>query len=132
MAYQRLCSLFDIPPAGGKLFLDALGTKEDVVVFKTPDGVVAYHAHCPHAGALLRPENEMGGKLYCFLHQWEFDVATGACATAPHLPLRPYPIKVEGMHVLIDFGDNVEAEGAPEISAPSISLKIPRLKPVKD
>lgn len=99
----RLCGLFDLPLFGGRLFMDAGGTDNDVIVFKLPGGRLrAWDAHCPHAGALLRPMNEMGGELVCYLHHWVFDVETGACKTVPECPLTAYGIEVEGMDVFLE------------------------------
>ena len=72
MALRRLCSLLDLPARGGRLFKNAAGSRADILVFRIAGGRLrAWNAHCPHAGALMRPENEMGGKLVCFLHQWD-------------------------------------------------------------
>lgn len=104
MAFERLCGIFDLPVRGGRLFTNLFGTELDVIVFRIEGGrVVAYNAACPHALALMRPENEMGGTLVCFLHQWRFDVATGACHTVPERPLTPYPVEVRGMDIMIDL-----------------------------
>jgi nitrite reductase/ring-hydroxylating ferredoxin subunit len=100
---ERLCDLTELP-RGGRLFLDALGGSRDLLVFPLGDGEVAvYDAHCPHAGALLRPENVSGGRLVCFLHMWEFEVATGACAAAPELPLRAVPHELRDGALWVDL-----------------------------
>ena len=38
--------------------------------------------------------HEMGGELVCFLHQWAFDITTGACKTVPGCDLINYPVEV--------------------------------------
>lgn len=104
MAWKRLCGLFDLPVRGGRLFENACDTQQDVLVFRLEGSrLVAYDAACPHAGALMRPENEMGGVLTCFLHQWRFDVATGAGLTAPRCPLVPFPVEARGFDIMIDL-----------------------------
>ncbi len=129
MALRRLCSLLDLPARGGRLFENAAGSQANILVFRIAGGKLrAWNAHCPHAGALMRPENEMGGKLICFLHQWEFDVDTGACTTVPRCPLRGYRLEVQGLHVMIDVeGDTFEinAEGTQGALAPVIKLRMP-------
>jgi len=85
----------------------------DVIAFRIEGGgVVAYDAACPHAGALLRPENEMGGILVCYLHQWRFDVTNGDCIDVPRCPLKRYPVKVQGFDVTISL------DGGGEPSSP--------------
>ena len=97
----RLCSLLDLPIRGGRLFEDAIDGI-DVLLFRLEGGdLVAYDAACPHAGALLRPENEMRGVLVCSLHQWQFEIATGACLTVARCPLTEYDVEVSGLDVFV-------------------------------
>lgn len=103
MAWTRLCGLFDLPIRGGRLFTD-VGGDTDLIVFRLEGGVLAaYDAACPHAGALLRPENEMGNVLVCFLHMWRFDVTTGECIDVPQCPLRRYPVEIRGFDVVVSL-----------------------------
>ena len=100
MKWTHLCGLFDLPVRGGRLFQDLDG--KDIIAFRLAGGELrAYDAACPHAGALLRPENEMGGSLVCFLHHWRFNVSTGECIDVPECPLTSYPIQTRGMEILI-------------------------------
>lgn len=50
---------------------------------------------CPHRGAPLGAGWVEGGEVFCPMHGWAFDVATGACSTRPDKPVRAYPAKVE-------------------------------------
>jgi nitrite reductase/ring-hydroxylating ferredoxin subunit len=102
----RICGLFDLPLFGGRLFMDVADTDYDVIIFKLPGGRLrAWDAHCPHAGALLRPMNEMGGELVCYLHTWVFDIDTGDCKTVPQCPLTGYAVEVVGMDVFLELPD---------------------------
>ena len=104
MEKLRLCGLFDVPIRGGRLFESIGSLGLDVLVFRIEGGgMVAYEAQCPHAGALLRPENAMGETLICFLHQWHFKVATGECVTVPGCDLRAFSVSTEGMDVVIEL-----------------------------
>lgn len=133
---RRLCSLDALPERGGELFLDAQGTSRDVLVFRLDEGGLAvYDAHCPHAGALLRPENVVQGRLVCFLHQWEFEVDTGACLTAPRLPLRTIPHEVRDGALWVDLSD-IPVRGHPQrsrrlasLDPGQIRLRLPQAKP---
>lgn len=104
MTLHKLCSLFDLPIQGGRLFQDVAGSGRDVLVFKLSGGrLVAYDAACPHAGAMMRPENELRGVLTCQLHQWSFDLTTGQCLQYPHprCALREYTVEAQGLNVFI-------------------------------
>ncbi len=127
MNLQRLCALTELPPRGGQLFLDAAGSHRDVLVFKLEDAsLVVYDAHCPHAGALLRPENCVGKTLICFLHNWEFDIASGDCHTYPTLPLRKVAFEIKNDDLYVDLHD-IPVRGRPS-SAPKLSLGSTGLK----
>ncbi|MEO1270441.1 MAG: Rieske 2Fe-2S domain-containing protein [Myxococcota bacterium] len=104
MALTRLCTLFQLPIRGGRLFENVDRNGLDLLVFRLEGGrIVAYEASCPHAGALLKPEHEMGGVLTCFLHLWQFDVATGDCITIPQCRLTAFEIVVQGVDVLVEL-----------------------------
>ncbi len=112
--WVRLCGLFDLPIRGGRLFKAAGGGKRDVLVFRLEGGALrAYDAACPHAGALLRPENEMSGTLICFLHHWRFDVATGGCVDVPQRPLVAYEVEARGMDIMLALTDGAGGVAAP-------------------
>ena len=50
-----------------------------LAVFELGDRLVAIDNNCPHASAPLCDGTVIGGKVVCYLHCWEFDLATGAC-----------------------------------------------------
>ncbi len=102
MAWKRLCGIFDLPVRGGRVFMD-VADDLDLIIFRVEGGnVIAYDAACPHAGALLRPENEMGGVLVCYIHHWRFKVDTGECLDVPQCPLIRYPAQIKGFDVMVD------------------------------
>jgi nitrite reductase (NADH) small subunit len=45
---------------------------------------------CPHRGASLGAGWFERGEVFCPLHGWAFNVATGACSTRPDRPVRSY------------------------------------------
>ena len=108
MARVRLCGVLELPIFGGRLYEDVGGSSLDVLLFKVSGGQLrAYDAACPHAGARLSPMHEMGGELVCFLHQWAFDIATGACKTVPGCDLIKYPVEVVAEDVWVTLPDPV-------------------------
>jgi nitrite reductase/ring-hydroxylating ferredoxin subunit len=131
--WLRLCGLLDLPARGGRLFRDALGSGLDLLVFRLEHNqIVAYEARCPHARALLRPENALDHRLVCFLHVWEFDLRDGACLTAPGHPLRPFPVKIEGLDVFLSLGAHTPAHLPPSQAqgTPSpLRLRVPQDPP---
>ncbi len=96
MGRVRLCGVGELPLWGGRLFREVDAHGRDVLIFRRPGGgVVAWDAACPHAGAMLRPENELGGVLTCFLHRWRFSVEDGQALDVPGCALVGYPAVVE-------------------------------------
>jgi len=57
------------------------------------DGYRLLSRVCPHAGYLVEEENE---ELYCFMHGWSFDKATGKCLNVPSAELASYDVEVRG------------------------------------
>ncbi len=107
MTLNRVCTLFQLPVRGGHLFEDVGGSGRNALVFRLEGGkLAAYAAECPHAGALMRPENEMSGVLTCFLHQWQFDISTGRCLNVPPHCLTRYPVEVQGVDVFLNLDPN--------------------------
>jgi nitrite reductase/ring-hydroxylating ferredoxin subunit len=51
-----------------------------LAVFAIDDGYHAIDNACPHASAPLCDGRVADGKVVCYLHLWEFDIRTGACA----------------------------------------------------
>src|SRR6478735_7815704 len=59
---------------------------EDVLVFRTSDGPVAFRDLCIHRGTRLSLGDVTAeGNIRCPYHGWEYD-ATGACVRIPSLP----------------------------------------------
>ena len=104
MSNHHLCTLFQLPIRGGRIFEDVGDDDRDVLVFRHEGGqLTAFDAACPHAGAMMRPENEMRGVLPCHLHLWQFDIKTGDCINVPACPMTPYKVTIDGLNVLIEL-----------------------------
>lgn len=78
---------------------------EDIAIYNL-GGV--YHATdniCTHEFARLSDGYLEGETIECPLHAGQFDVCTGrAVAPPPTVPLRVFPVKVDGGDILIDLG----------------------------
>ncbi len=69
----------------------------------------AFHAiddACPHRGGSLGAGWVEGRQVFCPLHGWAFDPASGACSTRPDRPVRTYATKVEDGRVWIALGSD--------------------------
>ncbi len=97
-APQPLAGRFDlgpleqIPLGEGRNF-EVAGRR--IAVFRTRDGrVFATQAECPHRGGPLADGLVGGGTLMCPLHEWRFDLTTGA-TTNGACPIAVYAVGVD-------------------------------------
>jgi len=59
---------------------------------------------CPHVGAVLSVGDLAQGQIRCPMHNWTFDVKTGACTFPPSGPkLQTIPLKQTGPKVEINL-----------------------------
>lgn len=72
-----------------------------VAIFRTGDTLRAIDNACPHASAPLCDGTVLDGKVVCFLHHWEFDLATGACDVGAQWNVRTYPVRVADGRVFV-------------------------------
>ena len=93
-------SLDDIPRQGARLVRTAQGC---VAVFRTMDDrVFALDDRCPHKGGPLSEGIVHGTSVTCPLHNWVFDLNTGAAQGADQGRVRTHPVRVDQGRVLID------------------------------
>jgi cytochrome b6-f complex iron-sulfur subunit len=87
--------------------IPAGGTK-DVVLQNTPvivinregEGYIALSKVCTHLGCLVQ-YNSQEKVLICPCHAGRFDLNGNVISGPPPAPLRQFPVKVEGEHILI-------------------------------
>ena len=72
-----------------------------LALFRHDGRLVAIDNACPHASAPLCDGSVVDGKVVCFLHCWQFDLATGACDIGPEWNVRTYPVREEHGRVLV-------------------------------
>lgn len=92
-------ALDDIPRQGARVIRTAQGC---VAVFRTlDDRVFALDDRCPHKGGPLSEGMVHGDRVTCPLHNWVFDMNSGAAQGADEGAVRTWPIRVERGRVLI-------------------------------
>ena len=77
---------------------------------------------CPHRGGPLGAGVLDQGRVFCPLHGWEFDPATGACLSNPARPVACYATKVEAGQVWIEIPTE-PAKSAPAPGSPPSILR---------
>ena len=91
-----LASLVDNKPV--KVEVDG----KPVCVAKIGDKVYAISDICSHSDASLSEGDIRNGKIECWLHGAEFDLATGEAVTGPAFePVATYGVSIEGDTVSI-------------------------------
>ena len=99
MAWSDVGSLDAVPERGARVLKTELGC---VAVFRTwPAEVFAVSDTCPHKGGPLSEGIVHGQSVTCPLHNWVFDLNTGA-AKGEDGRIATYPIRVENGRILID------------------------------
>jgi 3-phenylpropionate/trans-cinnamate dioxygenase ferredoxin subunit len=104
MAFERICSLSEIPDTGS---LRVELPDVDVAVARFDDEVYAIEDVCSHAEVPLTDGevDEVDGAptIECALHGSCFDLRTGEPTNLPATePVPVYPVRVEGDDVLVD------------------------------
>jgi nitrite reductase/ring-hydroxylating ferredoxin subunit len=91
--YYRVASIGDIAPGTGRLLKV---TGEDIALFNFNGEYYAISDMCPHRGASLAEGFLDGGKVFCPLHCFDFNLKTGECGMVPSLRVRTYDVKIAG------------------------------------
>ena len=76
---------------------------------------------CPHRSAPLGAGVLEGGRVYCPMHGWAFDLRTGACFSNPERPVACHPVRVANGEVLIGFDPTAPAGATTVRIDPTIS-----------
>ena len=84
---------------------DCLGVKVEGVfigIFNIDGNYYAMNNICPHLGGVLTYGFFDDNVVTCPLHMWEFDVKTGKCLWPEQEKLPTYPVKIEGIDILVN------------------------------
>lgn len=99
--FHRVASLKDLPV---NRLLEFEVAETEFVLVNLGAEVVAFPAMCTHMDGPLNQGTVEAGVLTCPWHGSQFDARTGAVLNRPAvLPLRMYPVKVEGDDVFVEL-----------------------------
>lgn len=101
MAWQRVCSIAEIPAKGMLQFSTADGV--EVLVLDSGDERFACQAICPHLDTPLAEGMFDGSTLTCHQHLWQWDIESGDPKGLAELPLTRYDVKEEGGSLYVDI-----------------------------
>ncbi|MGK7919178.1 MAG: NifU family protein [Trichodesmium sp.] len=88
-------------PDGGILAVDVDGLK--LILTRVDGDVIAYRNSCSHLAKPLDGGEVREGILTCPFHNFQYDLATGECLTAPEMSLQKYPLISRGDRILVRF-----------------------------
>ena len=98
---QRAMSLSELPEEGAVRV--ELGGKP-VCIARSGGRVFALSDVCSHAEVALSEGDVEDGRIECWLHGSQFDLATGAPTGLPAVkPVPTYPVTIEGDDVLVQM-----------------------------
>ena len=93
---------FDDVPEDDVLGVDAAG--KDLALYSVEGQVYATDNICTHGHARLCDGFLEGFEIECPLHQGKFDIRDGRPTCEPvTVPVRSYPVKIEGGRVFVDL-----------------------------
>jgi nitrite reductase (NADH) small subunit len=99
MNWIDIGAIEDVPLRGTRLVKTRAGC---VAVFRTGEAeVFAASNACPHKGGPLAEGIVHGTRVTCPLHNWVFDLETGA-AVGEDASIATYPVRIEAGRILID------------------------------
>ena len=100
-SFRAVAKVDDVPPKK-PLCLTVDGHAIALCRFK--DEIYCVENLCSHAMATFDDGRIRGFRIMCPLHGGTFDVRSGeACGAPARLPIRSYPVRVEGGEVLVEL-----------------------------
>lgn len=108
--FVAVAEIASLPPGKGRT-VEVRGKR--FALWNVDGKYCAIDDDCPHRGGPLGAGLLEGGKVYCPLHGWAFDVQTGACLSNPSRPVARYHTKVENGMVWIDVSQPACKEASP-------------------
>lgn len=99
MSWIDIGHIDDIPLRGARVVKTPVGC---VGLFRTGEAeVFAASNSCPHKGGPLSEGIVHGQKVTCPLHNWVFDLNTGA-AVGEDARIATYPVRLDAGRILLD------------------------------
>ena len=100
MSWIDIGHIENIPLRGARVLKTPAGC---VAVFRTGEAeAFAAADRCPHKGGPLSEGIVHGQSVTCPLHNWVFDLNTGAAQGADEGQIATYPLRLEAGRILID------------------------------
>ena len=100
MSWIDIGHIDDVPLRGARLVKTRAGC---VAIFRTAEAeVFATSDTCPHRGGPLSEGIVHGQSVTCPLHNWVFDLNTGAAQGADEGRIATYALRLENGRILID------------------------------
>ena len=96
--FVKVASLSAVPP--GRMIGVKLGD-EEVALYNVDGRIYATRDVCTHQYFPLSQGALRGRVVTCALHQWRYDVTTGANVERPEIHVRCYEVKVDGQDILV-------------------------------
>ncbi len=96
--YVAVAAEDQVPQQGG-LAVSCQGV--ELALFRTPQGILATEALCPHAGGSLAEGTLEGNTLVCPLHGWRFRLCDGCSVEPPGEQIQVFPTRVKDGRVWV-------------------------------
>ena len=100
MAWQPIART-DSLPVGECRVVETSARK--LALYRLVDGWYCTQNECLHQGGYLGDGIISRGEVVCPVHQWRFDIKTGACQMSPGTRIRTYPCREVGEVVEVDL-----------------------------
>ncbi len=85
---------------GQRKIVQAGGT--EIAVFNLADKYYAIENFCPHQGGPVgKGDISDGDIITCPLHEWRFNIKTGACADFSGINVKSFPVNIYGNEIKI-------------------------------
>ena len=101
---SRVATIGEIPP--GKGIKIKLGN-EYIAIFNHNGHFHAIQNRCPHQNADLADGYIRNNQVYCPLHNWAFDIKTGAYAFNPGQRIKTYPVEIHNNDIFIIYDSHL-------------------------
>ncbi|MBD3419260.1 MAG: Rieske 2Fe-2S domain-containing protein [Chitinivibrionales bacterium] len=99
MSYIKLATRKDFEHTRIRSFA-VMGKK--IGIIKRDDGsFYAMDVGCKHQNADITKGTIEGNVATCPRHQWQYDLETGECLNHDSLPLKRFPLKIEGEDIKV-------------------------------
>jgi len=77
--------------------------EHDILLYEYEGSIRALSNVCRHFGGPVGFHQAKDGVFTCLWHCWQYSCEDGACITQPRLPLRRYPLLIEGDDIYVDL-----------------------------